>query len=686
MNKILKNIKRLTTPSRLKNYLKIIKREKVTFIIGFLIIIFWTPLYKVCEEILDNIVVSVTDSTVEHIDQQVEIEKNNLLSLTKEIVDSNTLQPYIAKNDVLRIITLVSEETDKHEGLAMTVVNKEGIALSRTPMIASRGDYTFQTIPWGRVASRGESVATFGAGRNFPISIVAAQPILNDSSVEGAIYAGYWLDDKYAKYFKDKYLSNDINIAFYSTAEGVSGSTFDSTKKDVIKKYFNSGTDFIRENLSNFLVKIDNEYYFVKNIQFDGLENSKAGGVLVFLPRSVFTEGIVLSLIISVLVLALSVLLHYRNRKNSRRLLTICVLIFLTLIIFIISTALYVRTMHNKAFNVEKIPQAIYNSVLRFEPELGIVDMSVEQSVAIRVVSGGESINVVEIHVQYEPESIKVNDIITTNSFCDPETFIEKTIDNDKGEVVIICGKPNGFDGEIGTVANLLIEPLRPGEFHLRFDDETVVLANDGLGTDVLRQSTNASFTVLSSFDETFATTSKLILFSRTHPNSERWYNSRDVYVSWSELQNDGQYIYSMDKNPEGEVSKGKVVKDTFALIKAPSDGTHYVHVAPYVDGVVGPITTLEVNVDSTPPKIPTIKASNYKPAVGEVVRVEISSSDDLSGLQKTYYYKIDEGIRLPLGSELSTVFQSKGTYSIKARAFDNAGNLSDSSIDIVVE
>ena len=86
------------------------------------------------------------------------------------------------------------------------------------------------------------------------------------------------------------------------------------------------------------------------------------------------------------------------------------------------------------------------------------------------------------------------------------------------------------------------------------------------------------------------------------------------------------------------------------------------------------------VKIDSTPPEAPSIKASAESLAVGEVVRFEFFSKDELSGLQPTFYIKLrDDGIFFPTGPQLFIAFPEKGEQSITVRVFDRAKNHSES-------
>lgn len=105
------------------------------------------------------------------------------------------------------------------------------------------------------------------------------------------------------------------------------------------------------------------------------------------------------------------------------------------------------------------------------------------------VMSTNQAINAVGIKITYDPELIQVNNLNFDKSFC--QLFIVQKIDNENGLIEIACGLPN--PGIMG--------PAVVGEFDysvraattaaFAFVQGTQVLANDGLGTDVLISSSS---------------------------------------------------------------------------------------------------------------------------------------------------------------------------------------------------
>ncbi|MCX6741158.1 MAG: hypothetical protein NTY61_02045, partial [Candidatus Parcubacteria bacterium] len=360
--------------------------------------------------------------------------------------------------------------------------------------------------------------------------------------------------------------------------------------------------------------------------------------------------------------------------------------IVLSLILFCVLFFCVNRYIAKKYININIPGVLIYNSTLNFYPSYDIFDVHYPQTVVIKVNTGGEAINMAEVSVDYDPSLIRVSDILTDNSFCDQKLFFKKEIDAQKGEARIVCGLPTpGFSGVDGTVAELVIQPLRTGNLVLSFGADTHVLANDGLGTDVLRQANNSFYQILDYYGQEKPGIPAVIPFSVTHPNSEQWYNSRTVRFSWIG-QSGLKYDYWLDQEFNSKPVNPKATTDNMVILNVPDDGIFYFHIAAEKNGQMGVATNYKLKIDSMPPLPPIIQASALRVKAGTVVRFNFSGQDDTSGLQPNYYVNLGGGISLPSLPRLYVPFSSVGTHVITVRVFDQAGNYSDSRITIRVD
>ena len=585
----------------------------------------------------------------------------------------------IEERDLFKLLPALADAEKNREINFSIAVDKKGIVLARTQDYSRLGEYIFETTSWGNVVSQGGGVVSIEREGLGTLSLIAGYPVGPESSPVGALFGGYSIDDNYAKRIKEKYAKDkDEEVAFYSTEDGVVGSSFvDAKTKTLLSTYFNTGSDWIQSGRSDREVIMQGKRYFVKNIPLKGLERSE-GGVLIFSPINVGIENLILGLLAVIVFLIGMLILSEKDQRMTHRFVLVLLLASIIVLLGVTSLGKLVHDVY--PIQIEKTPYKIYNSTLSLEPSSGILSKEFEQHIAIKVSSGGEAINAAQVVLTYDPRIMRVVDLITTNSFCDAGMFLETKIDNVHGEVHITCTLPSpGFSKNNGILAELTIQPLLEGSMTLDFAKETEILANDGLGTNVLRSAMGGSYRIGESDSDT-KVVSQVLPFSPTHPNSARWYNRKDLRFIW-QRQPGTTYRYSLDHNA---TSTALTLATTSGSVSFPNteEGIYYFHIAKEEGNKLGKITTSKVSIDTTPPQTPIIKASATRVAGGDVVRLAFESSDQGSGLQRNYYVRFDNGVFLPVASTLSIVFPI-GTHTVTLRAFDQAGNYSDGTITI---
>ncbi|MDO8676684.1 MAG: hypothetical protein Q7K16_03500 [Candidatus Azambacteria bacterium] len=623
------------------------------------------------------------------IETAIQQELNTVSRQREEIISSKTLNNALEKKDLLQLLTIAQAEAKKREVSFIVVTDVDGFVLTRSHLPTQRGDNLFQTTAHGRIIAMGETVTAAIHGARSPLIFVSASPISDGNLPIGGITVGYALNNSYATRFKEKYLKQGVQIVFYTPQEGIVGDSFnDKDKTQLFSAYFSLGSDLIAQNLAGLSkeIKINGSYYTIRHIIFPGIKESP-GGVFIFFPirhnsYSLFLAGSI-TLLFFVFYYLTFFLLKFLDHHKHR----IPIFLLLGFILFIAIYFITLIKLDHSAIELNKSPYLIYNSIMKFEPESDVISQFSEKTIAIKVFPGGEAINAVNATIKYDPQTVEVLDIITTNSFCDPSFFLEKEIDKEKGEVRITCGIPNpGFSDAIGTVAELLVQPLGLQAISLEFSEETQVLANDGLGTNVLRTVTGGYYQVIGQEFATANIQNPFPIFSSSHPNSNRWYKNKNIRLSWSELSG-GNYYYALNHVPTIDAKdKTLSIANNYLDISVSEDGIYYFHLqAQDAKGKRGPISSFKIMVDASPPSLPKIKASSEMIKKGDIVRLDFTSEDALSGLQSGFYVKINEGILLPVKPPFYIPFQESGEYPIVIRVFDKANNFSDSSVVIHV-
>lgn len=105
-------------------------------------------------------------------------------------------------------------------------------------------------------------------------------------------------------------------------------------------------------------------------------------------------------------------------------------------------------------------------------------------------------INAVQADLGFESSKLEVVDISTEGSFAN--IFVQKEINNDGGYSRLTGGLPNpGFFSDRGLFGTVFFKGKSPGVVKIEFLPSSIVLANDGRGTNVLKDLASVSYLIL---------------------------------------------------------------------------------------------------------------------------------------------------------------------------------------------
>ena len=105
-------------------------------------------------------------------------------------------------------------------------------------------------------------------------------------------------------------------------------------------------------------------------------------------------------------------------------------------------------------------------------------------------------INAVQADLGFEASKLEVTDVSTDNSFAN--IFVQKEINNEGGFVRLTGGLPNpGFFSDHGLFGTVFFKGKSPGVVKIEYLPSSMVLANDGRGTNVLKDLASVSYLIL---------------------------------------------------------------------------------------------------------------------------------------------------------------------------------------------
>jgi hypothetical protein len=611
-----------------------------------------------------------------------------------EVAKDDLLISKIEQKDPAGLLALLQQEKANRSIGIISVANAAGVVMGRTSDPSNLGVNAFLISPQGRAIAQGKSAEGIIEGLTNPSQLIltTGRPINKDGQLTGGLFASDLMDDSYAIRFKNTYLPPGSEVVFYTKDFGVYGDSFsDPQVRKLVNSYFSSGSQWVQNGLSDRTIFFKKGvFYLVGNVVFPGSDKTP-GGALIFTPRQDFSE--IANVIIGFLTLSIFIFLalryHWHSRGEERG--WKYYLLLFGLSILVLEVSLFSLTLQRTGYlKLENIPYPLYNSTVRLQPEFGIFDVDFPERFSVVVDTGDEEINAVRLGLVFDPEAVQVKELtMSKNSTC--AYVIENTIDASAGRASFACAitKSGGERGSL-SIVDVSVIPKRTGSFTLAFDEkETQVLANDGLGTNVLRMSQSGNYRVdqfdPSLFDDTSTATAadrSFIVFSPTHPNQSRWYNSNVARFVWRGKLG-GVYKYEFDTSPHTVPSTLQAVQGSEVVLPIPGDGVFYFHLQ-LASG--GPIADYRIQADQTPPSIVSIHLSQEKIIAGDVVRVSFDAADAGSGIQNNYYVDLGSHLFLPAGSELYIPFIDAGDQKLVIRVYDNAGNYSEKSQTIHVE
>ncbi len=105
-------------------------------------------------------------------------------------------------------------------------------------------------------------------------------------------------------------------------------------------------------------------------------------------------------------------------------------------------------------------------------------------------------INAVQADIGFDPAQLEVVDIVTDGSFAN--IFLQKEINNSGGWARLTGGLPNpGYFSDHGTFCTIYFKTKVAGLTRVNFLNSSLVLANDGKGSDVLKDFPSVSYLVI---------------------------------------------------------------------------------------------------------------------------------------------------------------------------------------------
>ncbi|MFH1193346.1 MAG: hypothetical protein V1656_03490 [Candidatus Jorgensenbacteria bacterium] len=337
---------------------------------------------------------------------------------------------------------------------------------------------------------------------------------------------------------------------------------------------------------------------------------------------------------------------------------------------------------------------------LSFSPSVGTYDNGQTFAVNVFVSSADAAMNAASGVISFSQDKLEVVSLSRTGSII--SLWVQDpSFSNAAGAVNLegIVLNP-GFQGASGKLLSITFRAKGAGNASVAFSSGSV-LANDGQGTNILRELGRADFAIRAAAETSqppegvtpaaiVGTPAAPTISSPTNPDPEKWYVNPNPKFSWIIPTGVTAVRLAYDLSPRSIPSVTYTTPITEKELKDVGDGIYYFHAQFKNSEGWGSISHFRFQIDTKPPERFSIRfvgdanISNPRPTV------LFNTVDDLSGID---FYKVKTGDHDPFsvqgeevaGNPYTLPPQEAGKHSILVQAFDRAGNYETAVADFTV-
>ena len=333
-------------------------------------------------------------------------------------------------------------------------------------------------------------------------------------------------------------------------------------------------------------------------------------------------------------------------------------------------------------------------ATLFFSPNSGNFTLGQRFSVGVFVQSRAQAMNAFETIIRFPTDKLEVTGFSKTNIIT--SLFIqEPTFSNSAGTVNLAGVVLNpGYTGAAGKLITINFRAKGVGSVVLYMNGSSV-LANDGLGTNILSDIGSAVFVIGPGAPEAVTPVEGVgappapKVTSPTHPDPNKWYANKDPKFEWS-LPADINGVNVL-ANRSATTNPGTRSDGVFSsyIYTDVDDGGWFFHIRLRNDAGWGGITHFGFNIDTEKPERFDIKEILRSDPTDPKARFTFDAFDKTSGIDY-YEVKIDDAEAIIWRDDGTHTFEASvlppGKHTLLAKAFDKAGNWLGNSAEFLIE
>lgn len=304
-------------------------------------------------------------------------------------------------------------------------------------------------------------------------------------------------------------------------------------------------------------------------------------------------------------------------------------------------------------------------------------------TVSVIVRSPDQALNASQGKVSFPVDKLQVTSVSKGSLFT--YWTSEPAYSNSNGTVTFGGGLPTpGYKGSGRTVLTITFRAKAVGKATVTYGSGTI-LANDGLGTNILTGYGVATITIAaatpvvpaptSTPTPTTPTISTPVVRSSSHPDQSLWYNGSDVVLTWSRPTGINGVSYVLDHNPATVPDDTLEENSGSRTYTAVADGTWYFHLRAKYSGGWSSVARVRIRIDTQAPDSFTPQTTPVPDATIPTYRLLFQTTDSASGIAR-YMLALDTQDFITVASPHLVETQKSGIHQYTLRAIDNAGNI----------
>lgn len=338
------------------------------------------------------------------------------------------------------------------------------------------------------------------------------------------------------------------------------------------------------------------------------------------------------------------------------------------------------------------LPALSLAATLSVSPSTGVYSAGSTFTTRVVVNSAGKSINAAEGTIKFNPQEVTVVSVDRSGSIFSL-WVTEPSFSNSAGTITFSGGLPTGYTGSAGTVFNITFRTTNASTARVSLTGGAV-LANDGMGTNVLTSMNGGTYTIQApsssptpeviEYVAPANTPSAPVIQSNTHSDSEGWYQAKSAVLTWR-LPSDITQVRTLLDTSANSVPT-RVYENPISTITLDDlpEGVSYFHLQFRNEDGWGRVSHYRLAVDTVAPTDFSISLPDGADLSNPRQTLDVQISDVSSGVNR-YTVKIDNDESYEFIDEkderkIALKELAPGYHSVIVEAFDMAGNSTVSS------